>query len=280
MEQSLFYLTLSSDSPCEFKQENNASKFRVHLGQVIELLGKWEVALFEIFYPATLCNVKKETCFVTKQYSVDAKEFKNVLVCGNEFQDECELFSEGKILVKNMNDDFFHSTQEFINSFNDQMQGLVSLDYLKNIERVKIVIEPLSQETYEKVHYKLSDQLSDILGFPRDKILHPGKNYTSQLSCDLRKGLPHILTVCTDLIADQIVNNYHSKALRSFPITPKNYEYGFHSEFLFTKLVFLPVIKKQIEFVDLYIKDEFERLASFRSGVLKVVLLLRRVGNE
>jgi len=54
-----FFVTLNSDSTCEFRYQNRPSKFRVHLGRVIELSGRWEVALFEIYFPTTLCNVRE-----------------------------------------------------------------------------------------------------------------------------------------------------------------------------------------------------------------------------
>ena len=89
-----------------------------------------------------------------------------------------------------------------------------------------------------------------------------------------------MLNICSDLIGEQIINNGHEKILRSFHISPEKYTHGFQKKENFSKLFFLPIVKKKIEYVDIYIKENLQDEASFTHGTLKVVLLFRQVGYE
>jgi len=130
-------MTLSSDSPCEFNQENKCSKFRVHLGKVIELNGKYEVALCEIFYPATLCNIRANECFVTKDVNVHVKKSdmeilectfrneNNEQICKADFSEVDFHHHSSKHCLPNR---YYHTAEEFIDEFNTQMSNFLDVN--------------------------------------------------------------------------------------------------------------------------------------------------------
>jgi hypothetical protein len=284
-----FYVTLSSDSLCEFNEHNRVSKFRVHLGRVIELIGQYEVALCEIFFPATLFNVRSSDCFVTKNIKAQMKKSETqVMQCISEVdpnytclavierEQEFEHIHESKHFLKSK---FYHSTDDFLYELNEQMQSVFSCSVDENSKKIELTCHAIATER-ETITFKLSNTLENILGFPKNSVFEPGYIYRSETLCDLRKGVTPMLYVCSDLVADQIINNGHDKLLRTFHISPEKYTHGFQRKESFSRLQFLDVVKKKIEFVDIYIKDETSNEASFTHGALKVVLLFRRVGNE
>lgn len=287
-----FFVTLTSDSPCEFNQENTCSKFRVHLGRVLELVGKYEVALCEMFYPATLCNIRKSECFATKNsvallkpnesggFECTFTNEKTGLKCdavinvGDDFHNHTQKQS--------LNSGYYHTAEEFLDDFNYKMAKWFKCEFDIKTQKTKIFclsIENASEIT-SSTSLTLSPTLESILGFSHGTLFKPGYHYSSEIKCDLRKGIPSMLYVCSDLIGEQIINNSHDKILRSFHIAPEKFVYGFQKKETFLKLFFLPVAKKKIEFVDIYIKENMQNEASFTHGTLKVVLLFRRVGND
>jgi hypothetical protein len=285
-----FLVTLSSDSPCVFNEQNNAAKFRVHLGRVIELVGKYEVALCEIYYPATLHNIRSTECFITRELIAFLKKSEaDVIDCTNHVENAAHMC----ISVVNKDYDFehhyksrhelksgyYHSVEDFLYDLNEQMMQFFNCEIEASTNKIILTCHPIASKK-EKMTFRLSSALENILGFPEGLVLEPGYIYRAQLTCDLRKGLPAMLTVCTDLVFDQIVNNAQEKFLRSFHISPENFIYGFQRKETFSKLHFLPLIKKKIDAIDIYIKEGLNLDASFTHGVLKVVLLFRRVGNE
>jgi hypothetical protein len=277
-----FFLTLSSDSPCEFKELNKPSKFRVHLGHVIDLLGKFEVSLVQLFYPATIPNISSDTCYVQRITSGAVyKAIKCFIENGNQYCmaladeiNDVEDSSTDKYAVKSA---YFHSVDDFLFEFNEKMIGIMECEIVG--DKAKIRCSPNADDV-ENAVYKLSPTLERILGFTRNSLFKPGFVYPASGTIDLRRGLTPILTVCSDIIADQIINNGHERVLRMVHVSPENYSYGVIRQETFSKLIFLPVIKKHVEYIDIYIKDESGNLASFEHGSLKLVLLFKRVGNE
>jgi hypothetical protein len=289
-----FFVTLSSDSLCDFNEHNTISKFRVHLGRVIELIGNYEVALCEIFYPATLFNVRSSDCFLTKNIVATLKtaaaqdmecsssqvdpEYK----CLSEVKEEHEIVVEHFHVSKYaLNSKYYHSTDDFLYEFNEQMLNLFSCSIDEESKKVILTCQGIALDEKEKITYTLSDTLGNILGFPKNTVFTPGFAYRSESLCDLRKGVTPMLYVCSNIITDQIVNNGHDKVLRTFHISPEKYTHGFQKKESFQRLHFLAVAQNKIEFMDIYIRDETGNECSFTHGTLKVVLLFRRVaGNE
>jgi hypothetical protein len=257
---SQFYLTASSDSDCQFQGENSISKFRVHLGRIIELAGNWEVALFEISYPQTYDNIRNRKVSIFKENTAIIENSLNVV----------------KIISENHLDRGYYQTPEVLCTALNQCTNSAltfSLDESRNT-----VITAFGMAMYtEKISYSFSDELSDILGISRNIVVKENEEICSDIPFDLRKGHPKTIKVYTDFVADQIVNNSHEKLLRELPLHAGDFSYGFQKHHTFDRLVFLPVIKRNLEFLEFHIKDEQNSTIAFSHGILKVVLLFRRV---
>jgi hypothetical protein len=263
-----FYLTLSSDSPCGFNSTNNTSNFKVHLGRVLQLSGQWEVCLFEVVYPTTLFNLREDTCAVIRETT--SYNYEN----GDKGFTGDMGFS-----VAYLDPGFYHSNLELINEINLKLShvGKCQIDAQK---RVKLISNTYNNAYSEHIDaFNLKPILLDVLGFSRN--VSSGDSFMHGImEMDLRKGLTSTLSVTTNIISDQLINNSHTKVLRTFQVNPQKYAYGFQRKIEFNKLVFLPVNVKQIECIEINIKDDKGHLASFTHGTLTVVLQFRKVGHE
>jgi hypothetical protein len=260
-----FYLTLSSDSPCGFNNTNKTSSFKVHLGRVLHLPGQWEVCLFEIWYPTTLFNVRQDACEVVKEKT-----------SFNEETGERGFTGDMGFSVVNLAPGYYHNNADLINEINHKLNPDVQCQ-IDADKHIKFTTNAYNN-AYEYLEtFRLNPSMRDILGLPKSDL-----DYIIQgdMKMDLRKGLPSTLSVTTNIITEQIVNNSHTKILRSFQVNPNKYEYGFQRKVEFNKLVFLPVSVKEIECVEINIIDDTGSLASFTQGHLKVILQLRKVGYE
>lgn len=261
---SQFYLTVSSDSACHFRESNTTSKFKVHLGRVIELSGDWEVALFELFYPETFCNIRKGNCLIKKENIGQLPNNPNVL----RVKSQSEIQSG-----------FYHTPESLTKVVNESTGDTLHFDVdASNNNKVSIYANVVALAN-EKVIYTFSDDFLDILGFQRGHIIEDNKISAGVAPCDLKKGLPKSLKVYSDIIADQLINSTHEKLLREAHLNPDNFKFGYQQHKTFERLVFLPVIKKNLEFLEFHIKDEQDKEISFSHGTLKLILLFRRAGN-
>jgi hypothetical protein len=287
-----FFLTVSSDSNCGFSNENKPSNFKVHLGHVLELQGSWEIALFEIFVPSTLSNVRKGTCKIIHEktsFDLETGELGFKGDKGHRIIDiESDSFLNIGTLVKEIN-----------------MKLAPSLHCKVNEKKVTVYLNELDESGDISAFY-FSTTLNEMLGLPRfnslggnvhniggkieslggtfaDGKLQSTSNFTSVQSeavPNVNKGLTQTLCVCTSLVSDQIVNNSHARILRSFDTEASKYKPGFTRKVEFAKLKFVPLAKHKIEYVDIYIKDDIGQEASFSHGTLTAVLLLRKVSHE
>jgi len=261
---SQFYLTVSSDSGCHFQESNKISKFKVHLGRVIELSGDWEVALFEMFYPETFDNIRKGNCFILKENIGQLPNSSNILRVKSQTE---------------IQNGFYHTHESLCTALSDCTGDTLHFGVDADKSNKTIVYANNIAHANEKVIYEFSDGLLDILGFNRGLKIDDHTISEAIVPCDLRKGMPQSLKVYSDIIADQLINNTHSKLLREVHLNPDKFKFGFQQHKNFERLVFLPVINNKLEFLEFHIKDEQEKLVSFAHGTLKLILLFRRAGN-
>jgi hypothetical protein len=262
-----FYLTLSSDSPCGFNSTNKTSSFKVHLGHVLQLSGQWEVCLFEVLYPTTLLNLREDACTIVQEktsynYETGEKGFTGDLG-----------FSVAKL-----DPGYYHSNLELINEIKLKIKlaGKCDIDAQK---RVKLISNSYNNAYSEYIEaFNLKPTLLDMLGFSRN--VSSGDSFMyGIMEMDLKKGLTSTLSVTTNIISDQIINNSHTKILRTFQVNTQKYAFGFQRKVEFNKLVFLPVSVNHIECIEINIIDDKGNLASFTHGTLTVVLQLRKIGH-
>jgi hypothetical protein len=275
-----FFMTVSSNSTCEFQHQNKPSNFKVHLGQVLELQGSWEVALFELFVPSTLCNARKGTCqIIHEKTSYDPET------------GELGFKGDRGFTLFDLESDYYFNAASVIKEINSKLHPHLMCK-LNDAKKVSVYIQEID-ERGEVSSFHFSPILCDILGLPRinyiggqamNGLLLPSLSSNAIIQSDvpanMNKGLPHTLTVCSNIASDQIINNSHAKVLRSFDTDANKYKHGFTRKVEFSKLVFVPVSRNKIEYIDMYIKDDFGQEASFAHGTLTAVLLFRKVSHE
>jgi hypothetical protein len=61
----MFYMTLLSDGVSHVQSENAPHKFKIHLSKMLELEGRWEVGLAELFFPMTMPILDNENCVIS-----------------------------------------------------------------------------------------------------------------------------------------------------------------------------------------------------------------------
>jgi hypothetical protein len=275
-----FFLTLNSDTACHFRQHNRLSNFRVHLGQTIQLQGQWEVALFEIYVPSTLKNLPDEACQILHDKTSFDAETGEIGYRGDRgFQ---------TVLLESR---YYSREKDLIDEINKKMMPKLQCT-IDNYKRISIFINEFD-DNGEISSFHLSPKLRDILGLPRvgsiggstenglfNPVLGGGAVIESDMHVDLNRGLPATLSLCTNIICEQMVNNSHTRVLRSFETGARNYKFGFVKRVEFAKLVFLPLSQDKFEYIDLLIKDDSGREASFLHGTVTAVLLFRKVSHE
>jgi len=186
---------------------------------------------------------------------------------------------------------YYNSELELINEINKKMKPALRCD-IDNENKVSVYISEFDEfGDIDSFYFK--QNLRDILGLPRTgeiggetenglytPILSGKAVVQSDQKANLNKGLSGTLTICTDLVLDQIVNNTHARVLRTFETEAHTYKHGFTKRVEFSKLVFLPVSKNKIEYIDLLVKDDTGHEAIFSHGSLTAILLFRKVGHE
>jgi hypothetical protein len=275
-----FFMTVNSSSSCEFRHQNRPSNFKVHLGRILELQGRWEVALFELIIPSTLNNARKGTCQIIHEKTSFDPETGELGFKGDRGFSVIDLDSE-----------LYFNIGSLVKEINQKVHPSM-LCQLNDSKKVSVYINEIDDRG-EVSSFRFSPILCDILGLPRinyvgghtmnglfEPILSSNAILQSDVPANLNKGLPHSLSVCSSIIEDQIVNNSHARILRTFDTDAHKYKHGFSRKVEFSKLIFLPVSRKKVEFIDIYIKDDLDKEASFSHGTLTAVLLFRKVGNE
>jgi hypothetical protein len=275
-----FFLTVNSSAACEFSDSNSPSNFRVHLGRVLDLKGSWEIALFELFFPCTLCNVRGPSRYIIHEKTSLDLETGELGTRGDR----------GHAIIE-LEERFYSSEKDLIQELNNKLAPTLNFE-LDNSKKVKVYLNEMSQNG-DISSFTFAEPLLAMLGIQgvntlgcytengRYKYISANTPVAqSVMPVNVCIGLPNTLTVHTDLIANQIIDNSHARVLRVVETGARNYKQGFTKKVEFSKLLFIPLAKHKIEYVDLYIKDDFGLNASFLSGALSAVLVFRKVSHE
>ena len=275
-----FYVTLPSNTD----PENETSNFSVRLPTKLDLQGKWEVALSEIQYPHSWNNVKQNTLssgfglidncleitftnkivmpiYVPPGYYGTIKELIQAIQYGQEKartiilhtveqQDKTGTFKLRKKLKPSHGKDVVESFQ---------------LEYNETIKRVQC---KMLQSRIRMV--RLSDQLQYMLGFV-DPIISMSKD-TALYQPDIRGGFYSLYVYCS-LVEPQIVGNVTAPLLRNVHIE------GSHGEMvekLYHSPHYVPVIAKEVDRIEIDIKDDKNQSVPFQFGKTVVKLHFRK----
>jgi hypothetical protein len=269
-----FYLTLPSNT----SPENLTSNFSVHLPTKLDLQGKWEVALVEIQYPhswnnihgarenvgigdnqieITFQNQQKITIYIPGGYYGTIHE----LLAAVEYAKHKASDAISKFLKLNGKKTETGFQQKHVK---DIIVGF-HLEFDDTLKRVKMKLFP---DMVAKV--QISERLQYMLGFS-NRIFHVGKKL-APFQPDVRGGFYSLYVYCS-LVEPQIVGNVTAPLLRTVHIE------GIHGDMiekLYHTPHYVPVIAKEVDRIEIDIKDDKNQSVPFQFGKTVVKLHFRK----
>ena len=276
----IFYVTLPSNTD----PENETSNFSVRLPSKLDLQGKWEVALSEIQYPHSWNNVKQNTVssgfglidncleitltnkivmpiYVPPGYYDTIDELIQAIRYGQEKARTIILHT----IEKQETTGTYKLRKKLKPSHAKDVVESFTLEYNKTLKRVQC---KLLQSRIAMV--RLSDQLQYMLGF-----VNPIMSMSEDVALyqpDLRGGFYSLYVYCS-LVEPQIVGNVTAPLLRNVHIE------GSHGEMiekLYHSPHYVPVIAKEVDRIEIDIKDDKNQSIPFQFGKTVVKLHFRK----
>jgi len=280
-----FYITLPSNT----LPENTTAKFAVHLPTKLTLQGQWEVSLSEIQYPHSWNNIHGSVLADETKDNVINVTFENnltisVFVPSGYYGTIHELL--GAIQYGKE-----HASRSI-------EKGLEQMEKLKKKKVVKKFRKDLTSkhakairfgfmfefdETLQRVRFKqfptkirsvvLSDRLKYMLGFDNTKLMKSKQKASFQP--DIYGGFYSLFVYCS-LVEPQIVGNVTAPLLRNVHI------HGLHGDMvekLFHAPHYVPVIAKEVDRIEIDIKDDNNQSVPFQFGKTVVKLHFRKKRN-
>ncbi len=277
---------------------NTTSEYRVKLPYPIELQGDWEVALVEIQYPhshdnivATASDIAKmeENCFLINL--PPAKELPVGMVL--KFAISPGTYDTVQGLIENIHESLKNwdidldsilkinnmavsrrKLKDYLDHFqskNREGNGLLFLEYLENIHRVRVNVSA------DVSNIIFSPLLQYVLGLGTVRLVQIEQaQYLAKYPPDLSAGFNSLYVYC-DLIQPQIVGNTLVPLLRAFAIEGKHGDY-------ITKTFLSPhyakLRTKTFDTVEISIRTDTNKAVKFNFGKVIVKLHLRKVSRQ
>lgn len=277
-----FYVTLPSNT----SPENRTGNFSVHLPNNLDLQGKWEVALSEIQYPhswnnmhgtvnqsgradnyidVTFTNKLTVSVFVPGGYYGTIHELLAAIEYGKQ-QTSQRLQKAVKRLqsVKREKTVKIFRKQLLAKHVNDIVRGF-QLEFDETLQRVRCKLYPGQVRMIT-----FSERLQYMLGFANKKIVLSKR--LAQFQPDLRGGFYSLYIYCS-LVEPQIVGNTIAPLLRNVHIE------GYHGDIiekLYHTPHYVPVIAKEVDRIEIDIKDDKNQSVPFQFGKTVVKLHFRK----
>ncbi len=268
-----FYLTLPSNT----NTESETSNFTVRLPRKLDLNGKWEVALVEIQYPHSWNNIRPsqtENCIevtfankLTIQIHVPVGYYGTIheLLSAIEYGKQ----KAGDTITSVIKQRKPSKAKKFrkklhVGHAKDVVFGF-QLRFDETLKRVACKLFPA-----KIVSIKFSPRLQYMLGFESPTI-----RKSKQLAAfqpDLRGGFYSLYVYC-NLVEPQIVGNVIAPLLRNVHIE------GVHGDIvekLYQSPHYVPVIAKEIDRIEIDIKDDKNQSVNFQFGKTVTKLHFRK----
>ena len=263
-----FYITLPSNT----NPGDTTANFSIFPPQKINLPGKWEVALVEIQYPHSWNNIygnksktqadnwidvnygKNEniTVFVPPGYYATIHELLDAIHYGKEMTSESQ-----KLPLK-------HNVPEKTAVVLEKYRWDFSFLYDPTLKRVKAKLSPKIKML------KLCPKIQYMLGFDSPDIIEDQQ--LAKFNHDLRVGFYSLFIYC-NLVEPQVVGNITAPLLRNVHIEGK---FGDIVEKIYQTPHYVPVIQKEIDRIEIDIKDDNNQSVPFQFGKSVVKLHFRK----
>lgn len=259
-----FYMVLLSNSSFLYYPENKTARFITKLPQHMTFEGDWSVALTEIHIPLTFQNLSKKGQYfnynrVAFGESGEVEDIKGIcLVPSGLYEHLDEL-----ITVLNNNSVATHFKFEL-------QQGQY------------VAIEKACQNCVGEHTISFTDGLKRILGFQfftsQIHVLKEGERLEGSIPANIKSDLPTNLMIYSDICEPIITGDVYTRLLRNVALDLQEYNYGGILSKTFTRVIYVPLLCRSFETIEIDIRDQFGEIAPFDFGTLTLTLHFKRVG--
>lgn len=163
---SVFYLTLPSNSSMAYFPDNTLAQFKTKLPQDIDLTGRWQVGLAEIQFPHTFYNIQNEEAWM-----------------------RARVTRNGVYALKTLNPGFYPSPKDLVKCVHAM---LAEPGRSEKEQKIKAGYNSITNKVHISVkrgaELILSPKLRDMLGFEQQTFTDdPGTYYASKM-VDVHQG--------------------------------------------------------------------------------------------
>lgn len=245
-----FYVTLPSDSSVTYFPNNTIAHYTTKLAKSLRFDGDYEVGLCELIYTNSWNN------FNPKNMKIECRKIDRNIPDGSLVFESAQYADVHSLLL----------------SLNAQMQEhhiIVSLTY----DSVKQLI---SMECRNEINHviHISDEFQKYFGFDIHGPYSDGL-YTAKRKFDMNAGLG-LMYIYSDIASYSAVGDVQAPLMRVC-----NSE-GSHNEVVrvcYTHPHYLPVSRRHIDTIDIYITDQLGCPYPFETGTSIVTLHFRRINK-
>jgi hypothetical protein len=257
-------IVLPSNSSSKFYPSNTVGRYTTQLPHPIDLSkGLWEVALAEIHYDKSWYNVQNAYIEATLDNNLT------------------------KIVIE---DGYYESNEQLINAINtswkchapNELKDAYAFSYFKASRKCALYYK--RPDIPGGSNFQLSTALNSILNLNDGDLIDFDEcmsnendvNYTNMVKSKTPMSLNPIynMLVYSDIIEPVVVGDSEVPMLRSIPISNTNWGPQYFEP---KKLHYIPIRKKELTTISVYIYTDFGELVPFTGGRTTVTLKLRRV---
>lgn len=214
MDGGDFYMVLPSNVPTMSDEQNKTSNYRMHLPKPLELnKHEWEVALVQINYPHSWCNVSGETALIEyrtwkwRQFLNYDQYFVNI---------KQKYYKKIDHLITQINNKRpSHINSYFEKNSNDKVQLVLS-------PAESIILHPTLSEMLGFRQYIFENQTPNASSIPfvgnNDEYNEDNKlSFVAALKTDLRASLYNIFIYC-NIVESTLVGNTYVPLLQAIAV--------------------------------------------------------------
>ena len=250
MESASFYVTLPSNASMDIYPNNTKSNFQVRLPRTLYLNSRYEVALSEIQYPVswhTFAHADSYQFLISMMADKEDPHIQAMFFPKAYYKTMHEL-------VQKINDNLF--AHFLLNN----REGNEAILYVHEVEeKIEII-------TKRGAAVKFPNEVADVLGLDHNTY-YRGKHWAPH-RYDITRGFNAMYVNC-NVCSPQIVGDVYAPLLRCVPVQG---ERGEHVMKTYSDPHYIPVADRQVDVIEINIRDDTGALVPFTSG--KVVCKL------
>lgn len=237
----ILYVTIHSQDSMDYFPDNIASDFVVRLPYKLELNGRWNVGVNQIWLTKHWFNISNAWI----QISVNGSEFEEYYLTSGCYDDNLTLLRELNLLIERVSKDAAHFT---LNHLNDR----VTIDVA------------------DGVMIKLSRNICTLIGWDFDTVI--SSSWTSEKSMDINADYRMIM-VCADFISEQLFGDKVAKVVKILDCSSQYYGEMVHDNVLTDNAM---ICKDMIDTMHIQLKDRSGRVLKCIAGSCAIQLRLTR----